>query len=53
MKIGDSTYLCVTKETPWKNLNGQIFLGDKGFIEKCKITLGVTKDLKEIQRSQR
>ena len=41
----------MTKETPWKDLQGQIFLGDKGFIEKCKITLGIPADLKEIPRS--
>lgn len=43
----------ITKDTPWKDLQGQIFLGDKGFIEKCKITFGVPTDLKEIPRSQR
>ncbi|MCX5809986.1 MAG: hypothetical protein NTX36_11555 [Proteobacteria bacterium] len=43
----------IAKETPWKDLQGQIFLGDKGFIEQCKITLGTPTDLKEIPRSQR
>jgi hypothetical protein len=43
----------VTGETPWKNLRCRIFLGDKGFVEKAKITLGMKKDLQEIPRSQR
>ena len=42
----------MTKETPWKDLQGQIFLGDKEFIEQCKIALGTPTDLKEIPRSQ-
>jgi hypothetical protein len=32
----------ITKETPWKDLKGQIFLGDKGFIEECKSNLDVS-----------
>ncbi len=43
----------MTKETPWKDLQGQIFLGDRTFIEKCKIIFGNQTDLKEIPRSQR
>jgi putative transposase len=43
----------ITKEAPWKDLQGQIFLGDRGFIEQCKSAIGVPTDLKEIPRSQR
>mgnify|MGYP005837588869 CR=1 FL=1 len=43
----------VTKETPWKNLNGQIFLGDKEFVEECKRILDASTDLQEIPRLQR
>jgi putative transposase len=43
----------ITKETPWKDLKGQIFLGTKGFIEECKHNLDVSGDLREIPRLQR
>ena len=43
----------ITKEAPWKDLKGQIFLGDKGFIEKCKRLLDPSTDLQEIPRLQR
>ncbi len=43
----------ITKETPWKDLKGQIFLGDKGFIEECKRILDGSIDLQEIPRQQR
>lgn len=43
----------VTKETPWKNLKGQIFLGDKEFVEECKRILDASTDLQEIPRLQR
>ncbi len=43
----------ITKETPWKDLKGQIFLGDKEFIEECKRILDASTDLREIPRSQR
>ncbi len=43
----------ITKEAPWKNLKGQIFLGDKGFIEDCKRILDPSTDLQEIPRLQR
>jgi putative transposase len=43
----------ITKETLWKDLKGQIFLGDKGFIEECKSNLDVSNDLREIPRLQR
>jgi REP element-mobilizing transposase RayT len=43
----------ITKETPWKDLQGQIFLGDRGFIEECKSKLDVSSDLREIPRLQR
>jgi len=43
----------ITKEVPWKDLKGQIFLGDKGFIEECKRILNPATDLQEIPRLQR
>jgi hypothetical protein len=43
----------ITKETPWKDLKGQIFLGDRGFIEECKRILDASSDLQEIPRFQR
>ncbi len=43
----------ITKETPWKDLKDQIFLGGKGFIEECKRILDVSSDLQEIPRVQR
>ena len=43
----------VTQKTPWKELKGQIFLGDEQFIERTKRTMGTTGDMKEIPRSQR
>jgi REP element-mobilizing transposase RayT len=43
----------IAKETPWKELKGQIFLGDKGFIEECKRILDASADLGEIPRLQR
>lgn len=43
----------ITKEAPWKDLKGQIFLGDQGFIEGCKRILNPSTDLQEIPRLQR
>ncbi len=43
----------ITKGAPWKDLKGQIFLGDKGFIEECKRLLNPSTDLQEIPRLQR
>lgn len=43
----------IKKETPWKNLKGQIFLGEKRFIEKCKAVLTDKNELKEVPRKQR
>jgi len=43
----------ISKETIWKDLKGQIFLGDKEFIEECKRILDASADLQEIPRSQR
>ncbi len=41
----------LTRESPWKELKGQIFLGDKTFIESVKSSdLG---DVREIPRAQR
>ncbi|MDD5006950.1 MAG: transposase [Syntrophorhabdaceae bacterium] len=39
--------------TLWKNVKGQIFLGEKEFIERCKRILGKYDALHEIPRSQR
>jgi len=39
--------------TLWKNVKGQIFLGEKEFIEQCKKTLGKYDALQEVPRSQR
>ncbi len=39
--------------TLWKNVKGQIFLGEKEFIEQCKKTLGKHDALHEVPRSQR
>lgn len=41
----------IAKESPWRDLKGQIFLGDKTFIEKLR-TPG-SSDLKEIPSPQR
>ena len=43
----------ITKEAPWRDLRGQIFLGDRGFIEECKRNLDVSTDLEEVPRVQR
>jgi putative transposase len=43
----------ISKEPPWKSLQGQIFLGDKQFIENSKDVLAMSKDLSEIPRSQK
>jgi len=43
----------ITKEAPWEKLKGQIFLGDKGFIEECKRIVDGSADLEEIPRLQR
>src|SRR4030042_1943386 len=41
----------ITRESPWKELKGQIFLGDWAIIEKRKVSDAY--DLKEIPHSQR
>lgn len=41
----------ITLESPWKKLKGQVFLGDRAFIEDAKSAYG--QALKEIPRSQR
>lgn len=38
--------------TLWKNVRGQIFLGEKEFIEQCKKALGKYDALHEVPRSQ-
>lgn len=39
--------------SPWDELQGQILLGEEGFIEKCKYLLSDKENHKEIPRSQR
>ncbi|NMC95195.1 MAG: transposase [Syntrophorhabdus sp.] len=41
----------ITQEAPWRELKGQIFLGDSQFIRRIKTSL--PHDLREIPRSQR
>ena len=41
----------ITHEAPWRELKGQIFLGDSQFIQRIKTSL--PHDLREIPRSQR
>jgi putative transposase len=41
----------ITQEAPWRELKGQIFLGDSDFIKMIKTSL--PHDLREIPRSQR
>ncbi|NTV02890.1 MAG: addiction module toxin RelE, partial [Chlorobiaceae bacterium] len=41
----------ITQEAPWKELKGQIFLGDSQFIQRIKTSL--PHDLREVPRSQR
>ena len=43
----------ITKEAPWKNLKGQIFLGEKEFIEKSKPLITRRDGITEIPRFQR
>ena len=42
-----------TGTSPWKELRGQIYLGDKDFIEKTKKLRGKGKSNREIPRTQR
>jgi len=39
--------------TPWDDLQGQVLLGEEGFVEKLKDLLEVKKQVKEIPRPQR
>jgi len=41
----------ITRQSPWKDLKGQIFLGDSAFIEKARQVFD--QAVKEIPRSQR
>ena len=43
----------IDAESPWDELQGQILLGEEGFIEKCKDVLADKEKHKEIPRSQR
>ena len=43
----------IDTESPWDDLQGQILLGEEGFIEKCKDVLADKEKYKEIPRSQR
>jgi len=41
----------ITKESPWKELKGQIFLGDKSFIKKTASHESIhTKEIPRLQR---
>ena len=42
----------ITEESIWKELKGQVFLGDKDFIEKAK-SVYTGKGLHEVPRTQR
>jgi len=41
------------KESPWSEIQGQIFLGEEGFVEKFKDLLADKEQIKEIPRHQR
>jgi putative transposase len=43
----------IHRESPWQNLQGQVLLGEEGFVEKFKNLLEDKKQLKEIPRPQR
>jgi len=43
----------MTGGSPWRDLRGQIFLGDERFVERSKGVLGEKNDLDEIPRIQR
>jgi hypothetical protein len=43
----------IHQKSPWENLQGQILLGDGGFVEKFKNFLEDKKQVKEIPRLQR
>lgn len=43
----------ITKETPWNNLKGQIFLGEESFTERLRPYLGKKEIIKEIPKLQR
>jgi putative transposase len=43
----------IGKGTPWDDLQGQVLLGEEGFVEKLKDLLEVKKQVKEIPRPQR
>ena len=42
-----------TKETPWKSLQGQVFLGGSGFVARMKSLIEDRREIKEIPREQR
>lgn len=42
----------ITRESPWKDLKGQIFPGDNGFIARCKTRLSRQESL-EVPGPQR
>jgi REP element-mobilizing transposase RayT len=43
----------IKEESPWKNLKGQVLLGEEGFIDKFKELLIKKEEIKEIPRIQR
>ena len=48
------TFVCagIQSTSPWENLQGQILLGDKGFVDRCKSLLREKETIKEIPRHQ-
>ncbi len=43
----------IESESPWRELQGQILLGEEGFVEKLKDLLADKEPIKEIPRQQR
>jgi len=43
----------ISKESPWREIRGQIILGGEGFVEKFKDLLADKEKIKEIPRHQR
>ncbi|NWF91544.1 MAG: transposase [Syntrophaceae bacterium] len=43
----------IGQESPWGKVQGQVFLGEEGFVERIKGLFGDRKEVREIPRSQR
>jgi REP element-mobilizing transposase RayT len=43
----------ITKESPWREVKGQIFLGDTRFVDTFRVLLHDKRQIKEIPRAQR